>query len=67
MGRRKDNAGQAFPFNRERAGARFRRLKGRSVEIDLVPSGIVVDAKTPAELETETNREIVRRAGTTRN
>lgn len=65
MGRKKHNAGQAF--DRERAVARFRHLKGRAVEIDLVPSGIVVDAKSPEELERETNREIVERAGRTRN
>jgi hypothetical protein len=55
------------PLDRARAVAKFTRLKGRSVEINLVPSGVIVAAGTPAELESATNEEFARRAGRDRN
>jgi len=54
-------------FNRARALARFTRLRGRGVTIELAPSGIVVNAESPEELERETDREIVKRAGDDEN
>ncbi len=56
-----------IPLDKDRALSRFIRMRGRAVEVITVPSGIVVKAETPAELERETNREIVRRAGETKN
>lgn len=56
-----------IPLDKARAIAKLTRLKGRSVEINLVPSGVIVNAESPAELEPATNEEFARRAGNTRN
>ena len=49
------------PFSREKAMAKFRSMSHRGTDVNFEPSGIVVDAKNPEELEAETDREIVRR------
>jgi hypothetical protein len=41
--------------------AKWRRFTHRGTAIEYVPSGIVVDATTPAELVSETDAEILRR------
>ena len=43
------------------------KFNGRAIEVTLIPSGIIVPAKTPEELERETSREFVKRAGETEN
>jgi hypothetical protein len=49
------------PFNRDKAMAKFRSMTNRGTTVAFVPSGVVVDAKNPAELEEKTNEEIARR------
>ncbi len=56
-----------IPLDKERAVSKLTRLKGRAVEVYYVPSRVVVEARTPEELERETDREIVRRAGDDEN
>lgn len=55
------------PLDRARATTRFTRLYGRNVEIVYLPSRVVVNARTPEELERETDKEFVRRAGDDQN
>jgi hypothetical protein len=50
------------PLDKARAIRKLTSLKGRSVDVEFVPSGIEVKAETPAELERETEREVVRRS-----
>lgn len=56
-----------LPLDKSRAAARLMNFKGRAVEVTFIPSGIVVPAKTPEELDRETAKEIVRRTGSTEN
>jgi hypothetical protein len=53
------------PLDKARATSRFMKFNGRAIEVTFIPSGIVVPAKNPEELERETDREFVRRAGET--
>lgn len=55
------------PLDKARATSRFMKFNGRAIEVTLIPSGIIVPAKTPEELERETSREFVKRAGETEN
>jgi hypothetical protein len=55
------------PLDKERAIGKLTRLKGRGVEVNFVPSGVVVEASTPEELVRETDRELVRRSGDSKN
>jgi hypothetical protein len=55
------------PLDKERAVAKLTRLKGRGVEVNFVPSGVVVEAGTPEELVRETDKELVRRSGDAKN
>jgi hypothetical protein len=54
-------------LDKARAVAKLTHLKGRNVELNLVPSGIEVRAESPEDLERETDKEVVRRAGTREN
>lgn len=56
-----------IPLDKSRATSRLMNFKGRAVEVTFIPSGIVVPAKTPEELEQGTDLEIARRAGSTEN
>ena len=49
------------PFDREKAMARFRSMSHRGTTFGVVPSGVVVEARNPEELEANTDREVVRR------
>jgi len=54
-------------LDKARAVAKLTHLKGRNFELSLIPSGVEVKAESPDDLERETDKEIVRRAGTERN
>lgn len=49
------------PFNREKAMVKFRSMSNRGTKFGVVPSGVVVEARNPEELEANTDREVVRR------
>lgn len=41
--------------------ARFRSMSNRGTTFGVVPSGVIVEARSPEELEANTDREVVRR------